>query len=116
MRKLQNGFTLIELMIDVAISGVLSAATVPHFISGQTPMVVDSTIPSFIGGAAGDIDSDDTIDHWTISDQSRTLTASGGGGGGHGHSHGHGGPPSNSGGVPCSTDQDNPSGEPANDT
>ena len=83
---------------------------------GQTPMVVDSPIPSFIGGAAGDIDSDDTIDHWTISDQSRTLTASGGGGGGHGHGHGHGGPPSNSGGVPCSTDQDNPSGEPANDT
>jgi|SRR2546428_1375489 len=83
---------------------------------GQTPTVVDAP-PSFIGGAAGDIDADDTIDHWTISDQSRSLTTTGGGGGGHGHGHGHGhsNPPA-SGGVPCSADTANPSGEPANDT
>ncbi|TMA92355.1 MAG: prepilin-type N-terminal cleavage/methylation domain-containing protein [Deltaproteobacteria bacterium] len=85
---------------------------------GQTPLVVDAPTPSFIGGAAGDIDADDTIDHWTISDQSRSLTTSGGGGGGHGHGHGHGhgNQPGNSGGVPCSADNANPSGEPANDT
>ena len=82
---------------------------------GQTPAVVDLPTPSFVAGAAGDIDSDDTIDHWTVSDQSRTLTNVGGGGGGHGHGHGHNGPP-NTTPVPCSAYQNNPAGEPANDT
>jgi type IV pilus assembly protein PilA len=79
---------------------------------GQTPGVVD-TPPSFIGGAAGDIDDDDTIDHWTISDQSRVLTDSGGGGGGHGHGHGKGRHATIP--VSCVADRNNPSGEPAND-
>jgi type IV pilus assembly protein PilA len=81
---------------------------------GQTPIVV-ATPPSFIAGAAGDIDSDDTVDHWTISDQTRTLTGTGGSGG-HGHTRGR----RRSGGVsstpiPCSADSNSPSGEPAND-
>src|SRR5919109_3090705 len=80
---------------------------------GQTPVVVD-TPPSFIGGAAGDIDDDDTIDHWTISDQSRVLTGSGGGGGGHGHGHGKG--RHSTVPVTCAADpMNNPAGEPAND-
>ena len=83
----------------------------------QTPAVVDTPTPSFIGGAAGDIDADDTIDHWTISDQSRTLTGTGATGG-HGHrGRGHGGGGGGGGdAIPCSADQNNPSGEPANDT
>jgi type IV pilus assembly protein PilA len=85
---------------------------------GQTPAVVDPPTPSFVGGAAGDIDTDDTIDHWTIADQSRTLTNVGGGGGGHGHGHGrgHGGGVVSTAPVPCSADQNNPAGEPTNDT
>src|SRR3989449_2089924 len=78
---------------------------------GQTPTVVDAP-PSFIGGAAGDIDSDDTIDHWTISDQSRSLTTTGGGGGGHRPSHWPRNPPAR-GGRPCPPEPEDPSGEPA---
>ena len=82
---------------------------------GQTPAVADSPTLSFVAGAAGDLDADDTIDHWTISDQSRTLTNVGGGGGhGPGRGHGHSGSPSTTP-VPCSADQNNPAGEPAND-
>ena len=81
---------------------------------GQTPAVVDPPTPSFIAAAAGDVDDDDTIDHWTISDQSRTLTGSGGGGGGHGHGHGKGRRSTTP--ISCAADPDNPAGEPANDT
>ncbi|HWE25902.1 MAG TPA: prepilin-type N-terminal cleavage/methylation domain-containing protein [Myxococcales bacterium] len=83
---------------------------------GQTPAVVDPPTPSFTGGAAGDVDTDDTIDHWTISDQSRTLTGTGSGGKGHGHgrARGHGTPSTTP--IPCGADpQQNPAGEPAND-
>ena len=81
---------------------------------GQTPAVI-ATPPSFIGGAAGAVDSDDTVDTWTISDQTRTLAGTGAGGG-HGHPRGR----RRSGGVstapiPCSADGNSPSGEPAND-
>jgi type IV pilus assembly protein PilA len=82
---------------------------------GQTPLVTSSPAPSFIAGAAGDIDDDDTVDHWTISDQSRTLTGSGGGGGGHGHGHARGRRAGTSGPIPCSADVRSASGEPAND-
>jgi type IV pilus assembly protein PilA len=83
---------------------------------GQTPGLIDAPTPSFVGGAAGDIDDDDTVDHWTISDQSRTLTDNGGGAGGHGHGHVRGRRSTTSGAVPCSALRENPSGEPANDT
>jgi type IV pilus assembly protein PilA len=79
---------------------------------GQTPAVVD-TPQSFIAAAAGDIDDDDTIDHWTISDQSRVLTGTGGGGGCHGHGRGKGRRTSSV--VFCGSDRNNPAGEPAND-
>jgi type IV pilus assembly protein PilA len=82
---------------------------------GQAPLVTSAPTPSFIAGAAGDIDDDDTVDHWTISDQSRTLTTSGGGGGGHGHGRARGRRPGTSGPIPCSADPRNPAGEPAND-
>ena len=83
----------------------------------QTPAVIDMP-PSFIGGAAGDDDDDDTIDHWTISDEARTLTGSsggGGGGGGNGHGHGNGHGRHSTAPVGCSADRSNPSGEAAND-
>ena len=91
---------------------------------GQTPAVIDTPTPSFVGGAAGDIDGDDTIDQWTISDVSRALTSSGGGSGGNGNNNGNGngnggngnGGKGKGGGVSCSADQRNASGEPANDT
>ena len=86
---------------------------------GQTPAVTDGPPPSFVAGAAGDIDGDDTIDHWTISDQSRALTDTGGGAGGHGHGHGHAhghGAGGSSAAIPCSAIRESPAGEPANDT
>jgi type IV pilus assembly protein PilA len=82
---------------------------------GQTPAVSDGPPATFVAGAAGDIDADDTIDHWTISDQARSLAGSGGGSGGHGHRHRPGGTTTTST-VPCSADRENPPGEPANDT
>jgi type IV pilus assembly protein PilA len=84
---------------------------------GQTPELTDGPPAAFVAGAAGNIDADDTIDHWTISDQARSLSGSGGGSGGHGHrGHGHGGGGGGGVGVPCSADPQNPPGEPANDT
>jgi type IV pilus assembly protein PilA len=80
---------------------------------GQTPAVA-ATPASFIAGAAGDIDVDDTIDHWTISDQTRTLTGTGGSGG-HGHGRGRRGGTPSTVPVPCSADPSSPSSEPAND-
>jgi hypothetical protein len=77
--------------------------------------VSDGPPATFVAGAAGDIDADDTIDHWTISDQARSLAGSGGGSGGHGHRHRPGGTTTTST-VPCSADRENPPGEPANDT
>jgi type IV pilus assembly protein PilA len=80
---------------------------------GQAPDVIDGPIASFIAAAAGDVDADDIVDTWTISDQSRTLGGSGSSG--HGHRHRHGGPIT-AGSIPCSADRNNPAGEPANDT
>ena len=57
-----------------------------------TPAVVAPPTPSFVASASGNIDADATIDQWSISDLSRTFT------------------PSSS----CSSDPNNPSGEPSN--
>jgi type IV pilus assembly protein PilA len=56
----------------------------------ETPIVNPPPTASFIGAAVGNIDADATLDQWSISDQSRTLSG-------------------------CSADPNNPSGEPAND-
>ena len=58
--------------------------------AGDTPVVNPPPSASFIGGAVGNIDADSTLDQWSISDLSRTLSG-------------------------CSADPNNPSGEPAND-
>ena len=99
--------------------------------SGVASLTVNNVAPTLsVSGAASSDEGNpyslslastdpgaDTIDHWTVSDQSRTLTNVGGGGGGHGHGHGYGhGGPVNTTPVPCSADQNNPAGEPANDT
>src|SRR5689334_4543568 len=60
--------------------------------TGSGTVGVSGTPPSFVAAAAGNIDADSSIDSWTISSESRTLS-----------------------GTNCSADANNPSGEPAND-
>jgi type IV pilus assembly protein PilA len=60
--------------------------------TGSGTVGVAATPPSFVATAAGQIDADPSIDAWSVSSDSRTLSGSN-----------------------CSADANNPSGEPAND-
>jgi type IV pilus assembly protein PilA len=59
----------------------------------NVPAVDAPPTPNFNAGAVGNIDADATLDIWTISSASRVFTPS----------------------ATCTADQNNPSGEPAND-
>ncbi|HTO97784.1 MAG TPA: prepilin-type N-terminal cleavage/methylation domain-containing protein [Myxococcales bacterium] len=60
--------------------------------TGSGTVGVVGSPPSFVASAAGQIDADTSIDSWSISSDSRTLS-----------------------GANCSADANNPGGEPAND-
>ncbi|MGZ6144068.1 MAG: type IV pilin protein [Myxococcales bacterium] len=62
---------------------------------GIVPVVNAPPTPSFVATAAGNIDADTMLDMWSISSDSRSISAAGTGN--------------------CTADQNNPSGEPTND-
>src|SRR3954464_8882421 len=83
-------------LVDVFKYGTANSmdqTTVPALCTGAGTVGVAATPPSFVAAAAGNIDTDATIDAWSISSDSRVLS-----------------------GAACTADTNNPSGEPANDT
>jgi len=84
--------TYTGIAVDVFKYGSALAQTYADTACSQVAGASGTPATVFVASALGNIDADTTVDQWTISSDSRSLSGSG-----------------------CTADQNNPSGEPAND-
>jgi type IV pilus assembly protein PilA len=75
MKKQQSGFTLIELMIVVAIIGILAAIAIPSYLDYTTRAKISEGINLVAGAKAAAVDFYTSEGHWPTNSASAEYTS-----------------------------------------